>query len=93
MSDAITAIATISATIIIVVGTGLLLGSSHRVPLKAHRPHSLWDNIRLKAARTHHGSIVDAVGLLLTSPDHIAFGRRGRDNLPAPTRGVWSPLP
>ena len=35
MSDAITAIATISATIIIVVGTGLLLGSSHRVPLKA----------------------------------------------------------
>ena len=32
MSDAITAIATISATIIIVVGTGLLLGSSHRVP-------------------------------------------------------------
>ena len=60
MSDAITAIATISATIIIVVGTGLLLGSSHRVPLR-HIDHRLQD-IRLRAARAHHGSIVDAVG-------------------------------
>ena len=60
MSEAITAIATITATIIIVVGTGLLLGSSHRVPLR-HIDHRLQD-IRLKAARTHHESIVDAVG-------------------------------
>ena len=60
MNEAITAIATITATIIIiVVGTGLLLGSSHRVPLR-HIDHRLQD-IRLKAARTHHESIVEAV--------------------------------
>ena len=60
MSEAITAIATITATIIIVVGTGLLLGSSQRDTLR-HVDHRLQD-IRLRAARTHHESIVDAVG-------------------------------
>ena len=48
MSEAITAIATITATIIIVVGIGLLLDSSHRVPLR-HMDHRLQD-FRLKAA-------------------------------------------
>jgi len=60
MSEAITAIATITATIIIVVGTGLLLGSSYRVPLR-HMDHRLQD-IRMKAARTHRETIVAAVG-------------------------------
>lgn len=59
MSEAITAIATITATIIIVVGTGLLLGSSHRVSLR-HMDHRLQD-IRLKAARTHHYPMVVVV--------------------------------
>ena len=64
MSEAITAIATITATIIIiVVGTGLLLGSSHRGSLR-HIDHRLQD-IRLKTARTHHESIVDVVGRYL----------------------------
>lgn len=60
MSEAVTAIATITATIIIVVGTGLLLGSSDRVSLR-HLERRLQE-IRLKAARIHHESIVDAVG-------------------------------
>ena len=60
MSEAFTAIATITATIIFVVGTGLLLGSSQRDTLR-HVDHRLQD-IRLRAARTHHESIVGAVG-------------------------------
>ena len=63
MSEAITAIATITATIIIVVGTGLLLGSSHRVSLR-HIDHRLQD-VRLEAARTHQESIMVVVQRLL----------------------------